>query len=377
MSVISLLLAVALANPPANATIAGQATEVRLPAAPSAEESARARAAMLAAAKAFVESLGPEGRKMALRHFEVSERVTWSYLPGERPGLFLADMTPVQREKAMALVESALSEDGKTKIRRTLFTESLRRQDLEKQGTAKPAYGEERYAILVFGTPGEEPWGFRFEGHHIVLHFSSVSGEVTSTPLFFGAFPATLREGPEKGTRPLGATQDVALELRRSLSAEQAKRASVGDAAPADILTGPDHPKDLRDPAAGGVAMADLTQAQRELLWGIVLRHALDLRGDLASDELRRIKAAGVEAIRFGFAGEPALDKPHYYRIVGPTFVIEFDCSAGNPEHVHCVWHDPARDFGGELLRDHLRREHAPPPAGIATPGVAPNGSGR
>jgi hypothetical protein len=88
------------------------------------------------------------------------------------------------------------------------------------------------------------------------------------------------------------------------------------------------------------------------------VRHASDLRGDLASEELRRIKAAGVEAIRFGFIGEPALDKPHYYRVGGPTFVIEFDCTQGNPDHVHCLWNDPARNFGGDVLREHVEREH-------------------
>ena len=237
---------------------------------------------------------------------------------------------------------------------------------------APPTYGGDLYAIIVFGTPGEGLWGWRFEGHHIGLHFSSLGGETTTTPLFFGAFPAALASGPSKGTRPLGALQDAALELRRSLSDAQAAQAKVSDGPPADILTGPGRESALREAeTAGGLAMTDLNEKQRELLWALLVRHAADLRGDLASDELRRIKALGVERIRFGWAGEPELAKPHYYRIAGPGFVIEFDCTAGNPDHVHCAWNDPFRNFG-DALRAHVIDAHAP---AHAPAGGTPDGS--
>lgn len=313
-------------------------------------------------AKAFLASLSDEQRASARRPFDAPERTNWSYVRGNRAGLFLRDMTAAQKALALDLMKSGLSEEGIERVRIIRAIEEANGNE-EKARNAPITYGEDLYAIFIFGEPSEDPaaapWGWRAEGHHIGLHFSSVAGDVTSTPLFFGAFPASLALGADKGARPLSSLQEAAFALRRSLSDEQMKRATVGATCPADVLTGPGREAALKDPATfGGIAMADLTQAQRDLLWALVVRHASDLRGDLASEELRRIKAAGLEAIRFGFIGEPALDKPHYYRVGGPTFVIEFDCTQGNPDHVHCLWNDPARNFGGDVLREHVEREH-------------------
>lgn len=335
----------------------------------AADGSALARKTMADAAKALLAALPAEQRTKASRAFDDPQRTTWSYLRGERPGLFLSEMSEAHRALAMRLVESGLSAEGIEKVRLTRENENINRAD-EVARKAAPTYGGDLYAIIVFGTPGEGLWGWRFEGHHIGLHFSSLGGETTTTPLFFGAFPAALASGPSKGTRPLGAVQDAARELRRSMSDAQAAQAKVADGPPADILTGPGRESALREAeTTGGLAMPDLNERQRELLWGLLVRHAADLRGDLASDELRRIKALGVERIRFGWAGEPELAKPHYYRIAGPGFVVEFDCTSGNPDHVHCVWNDPSRNFG-DALRAHAIDAHAP--AG-RSPDVAPS----
>jgi len=346
------------------------------PAPAPADQRAQAQQSMRDAAVAFLASLDDKARALATRPFDDPARRNWSYVRGDRAGLFLSDMTPVQRAKAMALADSALSDAGRERVRLVQAIEEINRAD-ELARKSEPTCGSDRYAILVFGDPMQTPWGWRLEGHHIGLHFSSVAGDTTTTPLFFGSFPAALREGPGKGSRPLGVVQDAALELRRSLTAEQLKLATIGDTVPADVITGPGREASLREaPTQGGIMMNDLTASQRELLWGLVVRHALDLRGDLASDELRRIKTSGTERIRFGWAGVPQVDKPHYYRIAGPSFAMEFDCTQGNPDHVHCVWNDPDRNFGGDpprdLLRDHVKEEQAPPPA---TPsGTSPTG---
>jgi hypothetical protein len=331
-------------------------------------ETVSAPAAMSAAAKALLAALPEEQRAKATRPFDDPQRTTWSFTRGDRLGLYLSEMSEANRALAMKLAESGLSADGIEKVRLTRENENNNRAD-EVARKVEPTYGGDRYAIIVFGTPGDGLWGWRFEGHHIGLHFSSLGGETTTTPLFFGAFPAALASGPSKGTRPLGAVQDAAIELRRSLSAAQAAQAKVADGPPADIITGPGRESALRDAeTTAGLAMADLNEKQRELLWGLVVRHTADLRGDLASDELRRIKALGVERLRFSWAGEPDVSKPHYYRIAGPGFVIEFDCTSGNPDHVHCVWNDPARNFG-DALRAHVTDAH---PSARRTPDGTP-----
>lgn len=331
-----------------------QAPTAPAPQTPAVDRAAApdASKAMAAAASELLAALPAEQRTKATRPFDDPQRTAWSYLPGARTGLFLSEMSEAQKALTMKLIESALSADGVERIRLTRACEITR--------NAPATYGADLYAILIFGDPADatKPWGWRFEGHHIGLHFSSLAGETTTTPLFFGAFPASLVSGPDKGKRPLGAVQDAALALRRKLSPEQAAMAKVGVGAPADVITGPGREASFRDAATqGGIAMPDLTAEERDLLWALVVRHASDLRGDLASDELRRIKAAGTERIRFGWAGEPDLAKPHYYRIAGPTFVIEFDCTQNDPNHVHCVWNDPDRNFG-DVLKAHLANDH-------------------
>lgn len=322
---------------------------------PAAETAERS---MASAARAFLDTLDDAQRAKARRPFDSAERTRWSYLRGDREGLFLHELTADQKGKALALATSGLSEAGRERVRLIRAIEEINRTDEVARGV-RPTYGEDLFALIVFGEPGVAPWGWRLEGHHLGLHFSSLAGTTTVTPLFFGSFPATLAVGADKGKRPLGALQEAAIELRVSLSAEQVKVASLGERVPGDVLTGPGKESALADPAAqGGIAMTDLDAAQRDLLWGLVVRHASDLRGDLASDELRRIKAAGTERLRFGWIGEPDVRRPHYYRVCGPTFAVEFDCSQGDPNHVHCVWNDPTRNFGGDALRDHLRREH-------------------
>lgn len=321
-------------------------------------QGAAREAAMIAAAKALLASLPEEQRAKATRPFDDPQRTIWSFTRGERAGLYLSEMSEANRALAMKLVESGLSAEGVEKVRLTRENENNNRAD-EVARKVEPTYGGDRYAIIVFGTPGDGLWGWRFEGHHIGLHFNTLAGETASTPLFFGAFPAALASGPSRGTRPLGAVQDAAIELRRSLTDAQAARAKVADGPPADVITGPGRESALREAeTAGGLPMADLSEKQRDLLWALLVRHTADLRGDLASDELRRIKAAGVERIRFGWAGEPDIAKPHYYRIAGPGFVVEFDCTSGNPDHVHCVWNDPARNFG-DALRAHVSDAHS------------------
>ncbi len=314
---------------------------------------------MTRAARTLLAALPADQRAKVTRSFDDPERTTWSFTRRNREGLYLSEMSEAHRALAMALVESALSKQGLDRVELIRANEENNR--IEEAARKEPeTYGANRYALFIFGDPSDttKPWGWRLEGHHIGLHFSSLAAETTTTPLFFGSFPAALAAGPQKGARPLGPLQDAALDLRRRLTPEQLKQAIVAEAAPADILTGPGRERSLHNGApVGGIAMADLGAAERDLLWALVVRHASDLRGDLASDELRRIKAAGTERIRFGWAGEPDLAKPHYYRIVGPTFVIEFDCSAGDPNHLHCVWNDPERNFG-DPLRAHLESEH-------------------
>jgi hypothetical protein len=190
----------------------------------------------------------------------------------------------------------------------------------------------------------------RVEGHHVSLHVTVVKGRfVSSTPTFLGANPAEVRSGPKKGSRALAAEEDTARTLLESLNAAQRAEAIVDEAPYGDIVS---RNRTKADPVDGrGVPYAKLAPPQQKQLLAVIEVYANTMQPKLAEERLAKIRAAGLDGIRFVWAGPAARGRPHYYRVQGPTFLIEFDNSGGN--HVHSVWRDFGGDFGRDLLREH------------------------
>ena len=206
-----------------------------------------------------------------------------------------------------------------------------------------------------FGTPSPRgAWRWRVEGHHVSLNFTVVNGSfVAASPSFFGTNPAEVREGPQKGTRILATQEDSARALLMALDEGQRKQAVIDAAAPNDISTM--NALDIKPLAPGGIGVDRLTAAQREMLMAVIDSYASAMAPDIASERLDRIRKAGVEKITFGWAGDAARGQRHYYRVQGPTFLIEFDNTQNNANHIHSVWRDFQGDFGRDLLREHLK----------------------
>ncbi len=322
--------------------------------------------AMTAAASAWLDSLGPERRAEGAQRFDAPARTDWHFVPRSRPGVTFAEMSDRQRRAARDLLRSALSAQGVFKVEAIMALDGVLRE-LER---GNPIRDPSAYTIAVYGEPGPtEPWGWKVEGHHVSLNFTVAAGRVVSvTPAFLGASPAEVPSGPTAGTRPLALEEDLGRELARSLSAEQRARAVIADQAPADVLLIPGREfKAIGSPTPAdtgpGLLVGEMTAEQRSLARRIVEEFARNLRHDLAAWELDRIDAAGFENVRFAWAGQAEKGRGHYYRLVGPTFAIEYDNTQGGANHVHTVWHDRARNFGLDALRDHVRGEHARPPS--------------
>jgi hypothetical protein len=216
----------------------------------------------------------------------------------------------------------------------------------------------DNYSVTLFGAPeSSAPWGWRLEGHHLSLNFTLVPGKpIAVTPAFLGANPAEVRSGPLAGLRTLAREADLARALAQGLHATQRKRLVIGTQSLGDIVSGPGRRERLTTPA--GIAAADLTPAQREQLLRLVEEYARNMRADVADAELRRIGEAGVERLHFAWAGPLEPGHAHYYRIHGPSVLIEYDNTQNDANHVHSVWHDPARDFGADLLGAHYEHGH-------------------
>ena len=209
--------------------------------------------------------------------------------------------------------------------------------------------------MAVFGTPSaKDPWGWRVEGHHVSVRFTLAGGSVdTGAPSFFGSNPAEVPDGRKKGLRILAYEEDPARALVTALDASRRAKAVIQTNAPNDIVTNND--VDVNPLSPVGISMAELTAAQKPMLMQVVEAYTSAMATDIAADRTNRLTKAGVEKITFAWAGEVERGKKHYYRVQGPTFLVEFDNTQNDGNHIHSVWRDFSGDFGRDLLREHLR----------------------
>jgi hypothetical protein len=322
--------------------------------------SRRAAAAMTGAAEKFLAGLTPEQRQAAAFPLDTEERTRWNFIPTNmfpRKGVPIKEMTEAQRGLAHGLLKAGLSQKGYVTATSIMELETILHA-IENSGGRKGGNvrDPELYFITIFGTPSaKSPWGWRVEGHHISLHFSVANNTaVASTPAFFGTNPAEVREeGPKKGLRILGSMEDTARALLDSLDEAQKKTALITEVAPTEILTKTELKVDALSPA--GIAAADLKPAQRELLTKVIESYTAQMADDVGAERLAKIKQAGLDKVTFAWAGPVERGKQHYYRVQGPTFLVEYDNSQNQGNHVHSVWRDFASDFGRDLLREHLK----------------------
>lgn len=313
-------------------------------------------AEMTSAAVAFWNSLTPEQQKKTQYGFSDDERLNWHFIPKPRNGLSLKDMTPPQRSLAMGLLATGLSGHGFTKVQQIMSLEAILKE-IEAGPPKTPVRDPEAYFVTLFGTPDAKgTWGWRYEGHHLSVTFTIAGGKaVTGLPMFLGGNPGEVREGPRKGLKVLAAEEDVGRKLVQSLTAEQKKKAIFSEEAPKDIITAAIRKVDMKAVVAGkdGLPASEMTPEQRDLLLRVIEEYARRHRGELASEELRKIHVAGFDKVSFAWAGGTEPGVGHYYRVVGPTFLIEYDNVQNNANHPHTVWRDPANDFGEDILKKH------------------------
>ena len=329
--------------------------------------SARSASAMAQASNALLASLSPEQRQKMAMALDSTERTRWNFIPTNmfpRQGLPLKEMSEPQRKLAHDLLKTGLSARGFATANAIMNDlEAILRDTEAAARAAAPPGGRggqgnvrdpELYFFSVFGTPGPKTaWGWRVEGHHISLHFSVANGNaVVAAPTFFGSNPAEVREGPKQGFRALDKEQDAGRTLVMALDESQRKTAILMGDAPTDILTKTDITVGPLSPP--GLVASEMTSKQRELLTQLIDVYLAEMTADIAADRLAEIKKAGVEKITFAWAGPVEPGARHYYRVQGPTFVIEFDNTQNNGNHIHSVFRDFESDFGRDLLREHL-----------------------
>ena len=308
---------------------------------------------MVGAAETLVGSLTQEQKAKAVFSFDSEQRTKWYFTPRQdrerratRRGLPLQDMTEAQKKAALALVAAGTSAAGNKKALTIMSLESIL-HELEKNG--RMVRNPEWYFFTIFGTPSRSgKWGWSVEGHHLSLNFVVDGGKLSAaTPAFFGANPATVKQGPRKGLRTLPEAEDLARELFKSLDQGQRKVAYQERQFP-EIKEATAAPQ-VGEPK--GLAAAKMNEQQRAILAKLIQAFADRMPPEVADYEMRQVKQAGIDKVHFAYAGGAEPGKPHTYRVQGPTFVIEFlnvqNDSAGNPaNHIHSVWRNTQGDFG-------------------------------
>ncbi|MHB8576095.1 MAG: DUF3500 domain-containing protein [Dehalococcoidia bacterium] len=363
---------------------------------------------MAEAASALLATLAADQRRKATFGFPAEEeRRKWYYTPTDHGGLPLGEMTPTQQQATYRLVSTGVSAPGFNTISTIIGIENV----LDLQEGWRVNFRRERgrdpllYYISIFGEPGgTAPWSWRFGGHHVSLHNTIVDGRIVSpTPTFFGSNPAETKLSGTTSLRPLAGEEDLGRELLHLLDGAQRAIAVVSPSAPWDMVTGnrptvndgvdpplgweifrepfegsgleqrhaahertlqklgitPQHIEAFRHTTAPkGLPGARMTAGQRDLLGALIGQYISRMPEEVAAPELTRLSGAALNEVHFAWAGGDQRRQPHYYRLQGPRFLVEYDNVQDDANHIHSVWRDPQSDFGAELLAQHYAQAH-------------------
>jgi hypothetical protein len=301
----------------------------------------------------FLNTLEPEQKKETVVSFDSDERFNFHYIPMKRVGLSIKEMNTIQRAAVHNLLQTALSSQGYLKVVGIMHLEDI--LAIVEGDDIDIDRDPELYYITFFGEPSNAtPWGWRFEGHHISLNFTSAGNELfANTPAFLGTNPAEVKSGPYTGLRVLANEEDLGRVLIGSFNENQLMKAIIPGEIPRDIVTRRDRRVMLEQKS--GVPYSEMTSQQRDMLMQIVNEYAYNLKPELAEVHLKRMYEAGVDSLHFAWAGGLEKGQPHYYRIHGPTLLFEYDNVQNNANHVHTVWRDIENDFGDDMLLRHYQ----------------------
>ena len=330
--------------------LAGVLVPVTLNSAPSA-----AAKAMSDAANAFLGDLSAEQKSKATFKFEDDSRFEFRFTPRARTGLPIKEMSEPQRAKAHALLKTGLSMRGYTTATTIMDLENvLKAIEPPRTGPNAIVRDPELYFVSIYGTPGKSPWGWKFEGHHVAFNFTVIDDKpVVFAPNFFGANPAVVREGPKQGTRALRDEEDAGRTLLQAFDEKQRARVIYDVTAPREMITAENREAKPLEPT--GISYKDMTPAQRRLFEKLLDVYLGRVAPELAKARLEALQKAGMDNLTFGWAGVMEVGGPHYYRIQGPTFLVEYDNTQNNNNHIPAVWRDFTGDFGRDLLREHYK----------------------
>ncbi|HEV8082339.1 MAG TPA: DUF3500 domain-containing protein [Chitinophagaceae bacterium] len=309
----------------------------------------------------FLNTLSPELKSQALFSLTDSERMNMNYVPIERKGPTFHDFNDKQKQAALELLKASLSSQGYQKSTEIMQLENVLYM-MENNTTKKPEGKTHRdplnYHLCIFGKPSPNDfWGWRFEGHHISLNFTSTNGKiVSSTPSFFGSNPGIVSINEQKGKEVLKSEGDLGFKLLNALTQGQLRVAVFSDVAPEDIVT--TNKRKVENIETNGIRYSALTGDQKKIFMTLLNVYIDNYELNFANKFRDKIKKGGLENLYFAWSGSLKPGIGHYYRIYGPVLLIEYDNTQNHANHVHTVVRDLTNDYGEDILREHYKTDH-------------------
>jgi len=308
-------------------------------------------------ANEFLQMLNEDQSAKAHYPFADDERYNWHFVPKERNGISFNDLNEKQRQAALTLLKTSLSEQGYQKANNIMALENVLRE-VENRPADDKYRDPLNYYLTIFGDPQEKDiWGWRLEGHHISINFSSHDGQIVSaTPTFWGSNPAIVRSGRYTGRQVLKQESDLGFTLVNSFDRNQINKVVISPKAPSDIITGNQRKAELEE--AVGLSYSQMSDQQKKLFMQLLNVYVKNYQLGFSRRLMDKIEKAGIENLSFAWAGSLQPGAGHYYRIQGPMLLIEFDNTQNNANHIHTVVRDLTNDFAEDILREHYEKEH-------------------
>lgn len=313
-----------------------------------------------AEANRFIGMLNNEQQQKAVLPFDTLERYNFNYVPlNDRKGISMNELNETQKQQVFTLLRSSLSNATVEKITAIMQLETVLKA-LEQRPEDDHYRDPGKYFLTIFKTASNAGvWGWRFEGHHISFNFSADKKLLVSgTPSFLGSNPAIVQSGPQKNKEVLKEETNAGFALLQSLSKQELEKTIINTTAPAEIITGNKRKAMIENPA--GIRYSELNTKSQLLFLQLLDVYLHRYKKELADKMLKDIKNAGMENLRFAWAGhqQKAIGNPCYYRLQGPTIIIEYDNTQNNGNHIHSVIRDLKNDFGEDALLEHYKHGH-------------------
>ena len=332
------------------------------PAPTGSTETATARA--VTAANVLLAALGEAERAKALYSFDSPQRTNWSNLPSgiyQRNSLRLGDLTAAKQASALALLAAVLSRKGYQKVTDIMNGDEVlgstgggrtggRPGGAGPGGRGGPGggirFGLAEFYIAILGTPSTTtPWMIQFGGHHLAINVTIVGRNNVLTPSLPAAQPATYTLNGQS-IRPLGQENDKGFALVNALDASQRAQAILNYRV-TDLVLGPGQDGRVIQPE--GILASALNAAQRSMLLDVVHEWVGILNDDAAAATMTEI-TANLPRTYFAWSGPTTNGSVAYFRVQGPTLLIEYAPQQGDLDHIHTIYRDPTNDYGAKLV---------------------------